>query len=160
MTRWLTLAVLVLTLMTAAPASAGLDDPLLPPPDGYTYLRIAERYWRITPSCGRVFFYNTWALESKTVAMADSDGCWINWDQHNRWQPTAYGWCLTVVHEYGHLIGREHTFNSKRYIMYGAGPWDANVPGCNYLRDPGPWTNEVLLHGKVWTRTPNPKVVK
>lgn len=120
-------------------------------PNATTYLELARQAWNgQTPACGTPTTYNDWSgLELGSLAAVGEhkdDACHIYWWAYNRWQATDYGWCVTIVHEYGHLLGRDHNRN-PRSVMYEWGPWYGHVPVCDRYRSPTGCTVEVTMHG-------------
>lgn len=159
------LVLVLVVLVFASPARADTwTGQQLPGAD--TYLALARQAWNgAVPECGtpRVMDVEDrigldgpmeMALPPATVAEATTNygQCGILWDSYNRFKPTAYGWCVVVVHEYGHLLGRDHSMN-RRSVMFEGGPWFAHVPVCDrYRRTPDGCTYLLYLHGQPYTQ--------
>lgn len=155
------LAVMGAALVGAPSAAAFSDaDPHWhigePLPNAAIYLDLARQAWNgQTPACGTATTYNWSGLSLDALSSIGDTAigdCNIYWDAYNRWKATDYAWCVTVVHEYGHLLGRPHNLN-RRSVMYELGPWFAHVPVCDRYRDPsGGCTAEISMHGKSYHR--------
>lgn len=123
MTRSRSAVVWSLLAMFAVPAtaSAAVDDRKA--------FRVAERTWGVPP-CGQPTVesrtpeqyqqaHGTGYFESNPLAWADESRCVIviNSDLARLAIRTAAKRCHVIVHEWGHLAGREHSTN-PRSVMY------------------------------------------
>lgn len=126
----LTLAIAVALLLPSAAGAATVEpstgyprtDPL---DDTRTRdsLTAAVAFWGRTAPCGKVHVYAAGDLvETKNAfAMAEEPACtiWVDW-------PRLYGkgasdspweqrmkYCTVIAHEYGHLLGYEHSARSR-----------------------------------------------
>lgn len=102
MKRALTVAVL-LACGTAAPASA--DEPVTDPYAAHS-LNAARAYWGTNVACAHMVSAPEPAQPA--AASAELGGCRI-WLYPDWYRDTRRARCETIVHEYGHLLGREHT---------------------------------------------------
>jgi hypothetical protein len=89
--------------------------------------RIAERYWGGTNCVGPIKFryqpfpWNVLAFASYDFTSDSNDflNCSVNFNS-NRAAGLSYAkYCAIMVHEYGHLNGRDHSTN-PRSVMYPA----------------------------------------
>src|SRR3954462_1942696 len=139
------IAPLVLTLIAACAvvptAHAWTEPPDDAPARLPASLPIARAAWPGSPCAGRetVHLSGDAALRAQAPAlagpgdelngMAEPDTCevWLAGDL------TARTFCAVLVHELGHLAGREHT-TTPGDVMNGAG--DVDWPACDRATDP------------------------
>ena len=131
------LRLVVLALAVAACAVAGLAVPGAEGAVSAGQLarmqRIAAAAWPANACTGRVQFDWTTdgfldALEPGAVAAADPAACQVV-ASRDRWAGWKAYLCTVLVHEYGHLAGREHVSNSRN-VMYGGWLGNAIWPRC------------------------------
>ena len=134
MIRYL-LATLAVSLATAGPA---FGDPLPTGEPQYTRkatesLRIAREFWGVDLPCATVYAMPYEQMRRFGIGtMGLNEGCGIfiaSWLMENR----TYEWrvkaCDTIVHEYGHALGYNHTAD-LRSVMSVSRPEHAVVYGC------------------------------
>jgi hypothetical protein len=89
----------------------------------FPLLLLAAAFWGQTPACGQPSIEPA-ALPAPLVGLANLADCSIQVD------PTrltfAGAACAVVLHEFGHLVGREHSLD----------PTDVMYP---IMRNPPPW---------------------
>lgn len=137
--RPLAAAIALAALLVPATAQAEEDQPYTNPTIA-RYMQIAERHWAIpAPSCtdehGATVGPNTVLYdepEPGVVAAAEQPGCRI-WLDRDYW-PAAPSEedCVTIVHEWGHLLGYGHSRNPNS-IMYSYPTGGA--PECAFFGD-------------------------
>lgn len=104
------------------------------------YVGTAQSYWRaslkpgakVNPSgCARVATRWGHLQLAGVTAEADVGGCDIRIDYG--WWTQATGWerCITILHEWGHLLGFKHVGDHRSMMYGGDGPaWAPDVPVC------------------------------
>jgi hypothetical protein len=122
-----------------APASArAQDEQPYSSPTLTRYLQIAERHWAVpAPTCVgedaapvgvNVVLYDD--PDPEVVAAAERPGCRI-WLDRDFWpRPASRRDCITIVHEWGHLLGHGHS-SDPGSLMF-AFP-TGGAPGCDFF---------------------------
>lgn len=140
--RPLLLTVLLLLVGASSAQAAVIIDPrsTVTDPLVIAHLEIAAAYWQTAPDCPDGINVGRWteANDPNVWGLATTPGCdmWLDADHY----PMAAdeedpdGWrqaiCTTVVHEYGHLLGHDHSDdpNSIMTPLFSFG--HDYVPGC------------------------------
>jgi hypothetical protein len=102
------------------------------------YLQIAERHWAVpAPTClredGSTVGVNVVLYDDPhpgVVAAAEQPGCRI-WLDRDFWpRPPSERDCITIVHEWGHLLGHGHSSNPRSLMhAYPTG----GAPACEFF---------------------------
>lgn len=146
---------LVVVGVLAAPAAAGASYP--GSQDRADAVRFARSYWA---DHGRYASdYGCYRVRTK-VGYVDPEtgrrrgwwGYWADWDpcrlvlngnvnwSHGGFQDAWWDVCTTVIHEYGHLVGRGHSSNPNSIMASSAelnslSWWWPYFPACRYDGD-------------------------
>jgi hypothetical protein len=80
----------------------------------FPLLLLAAAFWGQTPACGQPSIGLT-EFPPPTVGLADLADCSITVDPSRL--TFAGAECMTVVHEFGHLLGQEHSLDPES-VMY------------------------------------------
>jgi hypothetical protein len=128
-----------LALLPAAARAAGED--VVNDPAVATYMGIAAGFWGQTPHCTgpngeQIAPYAIWGDNPNPFegAWAEMPGCRI-WLNRRQWPlPPNESQCNLIAHEWGHLLGLDHSPDPTN-LMYG-GEIPMVVPGCVQFREP------------------------
>jgi hypothetical protein len=137
--RWSLAAAIACSALLAPPSAYGawIERPYTSP-TLTRYLQVAERHWGVpAPTCTGehgapvgviVALYND--PDPDVVAAAEQPGCRI-WLDRDFWpRPASKRDCVTIVHEWGHLLGHGHA-NDPNSLMFTYPTGGA--PGCEFV---------------------------
>ena len=118
-------AIAVVALLAPAATASADHGTTITSPTVARYLQIAERHWAVpAPTCtaddGSIIGVHAVLYDNPergVVASAEQPGCRIWLDED--WWPAAPSErdCVTIVHEWGHLLGYGHSGN-ERSLMF------------------------------------------
>jgi len=140
--RALAAPILVSSALALAPAVAqAAEQDVVNDAAVATYMQIAAGFWGQTPHCTgpngeSIAPYAIFGVDPdpRVAAWAESPGCRI-WLQRGQWPaPANEQQCDVIVHEWGHLLGYDHSPDPGN-IMYG-GAVPPVVPGCFVFSGP------------------------
>ena len=136
--RWSVVAVIACSALLAPAVARAEEEQPYGSPTLTRYLQIAERHWAVpAPTCvgedGSAVGVNVVLYDDPdpdVVAAAEQPGCRI-WLDRDFWpRPASERDCITIVHEWGHLLGYGHSKDPDSLMFsYPTG----GAPGCAFL---------------------------
>lgn len=129
---------LVILGLLAVPARAGVPDPpqpWTPITDQQTYsdLVIAWSYWGALPACPDGLRVYRADVPGTAEGEAQQLGCTIWLDPSTVHGLKRWYYCQLIAHEYGHLLGVDHSTDPRNLMHPRLGRRGA-VPACGRLR--------------------------